>query len=373
MIIMKILIEKAVVLLKASAVVIAAAFCLTETGLVKEAVSEAVMRCLMTVIPSLYAMLIVSGLLINSGILAKIPKLAALPAKLLKMDSDIFFIYVFSQFAGYPVGAKMLCTAYENGRLTKTQAELLSGICYGAGPAFIFGCISSQLYSGSTAGKLILISSAGANMLLAFLLSFFMKSNQRQSDKPVGFTLSAEMLTDSIVSGGRSMAVICFMITAFSVLSALLQEIGVIESLSQLIADTGLLSAENAQGLVFALLDVTAVSALPRSNYGILPIISALSSFGGICVIFQISAVTSGKLSMKPLIFMRTAAALISGIICRIIMPFFLTNETVSADTTDISLHSSQTPVPSLLLIIMTLMVFTEIDTLRSHPDLCDK
>lgn len=365
--------EKAVLLLKSSAVVLVAIFCLTETELVKEAVSEAVMRCLTTVIPSLYAMLIVSGLLINSGILTKIPKLAALPARFLKMDSDIFFIYIFSQFAGYPVGAKMLCTACENGRLTKTQAELLSGICYGAGPAFIFGCISSQLYSGSTAGKLILISSAVANMLLAFLLSFFMKSNRHQSDKPIGFTISAEMLTNSIVSGGRSMAVICFMITAFSVLSALLQEIGIIESFSQLIADTGVLSGENAQGLVFAFLDVTAVSALPRSNYGILPIISALSSFGGICVIFQISAVTSGRLSMKPLIFMRIAAALLSGTICRIIMPFFLTNETVSADTTDISLHSSPTPFPSLILIIMTLMVFTEIEALRRHQSLCDK
>lgn len=331
------------------------------------------MRCLTTVIPSLYAMLIVSGLLINSGLLAKISRIAALPAKLLKMDSDIFFIFAFSQFAGYPVGAKMLYTAYENDRITKKRAELLAGVCYGAGPAFIFGCISSQLYSGNAAGKLILISSAGANLLLAFLISLSAKRTDICEKRRTEFRLSAEMFTESITSGGRSMAVICFMITAFSVLSAFLREIGITQSLSHIIADTGLLSAETAHGIILAFLDVTAVSGLPHSNYEILPIICALSSFGGVCVLFQISAVTAGKLSLKPIILLRAATAVISGIICRMIMPHFIAHETVSAAAADVHLTDSATPLPSIILIIMTFIVFKEADSLHRRKSLCDK
>lgn len=331
------------------------------------------MRCLTTIIPSLYAMLIISGILINSGILGKIPKFAALPGKLLRMSPDIFFIYIISQFAGYPVGAKMLCTAWENGHLTKKHAELLTGVCYGAGPAFIFGCISSQLYSGKTAGQLILISSMGANLILALLISYLLKMSPNQSKNTAGFKLSAEMLTENILSAGRSMAVICFMITAFSVLSAFLREIGITESLSRIIADTGLLSTEVAQGAVLAFLDVTAVSALPHNNYEILPLICALSSFGGVCVLLQISAVTSGKLSIKPLILLRTAAAVLCGIICRIIMPCFLAGTTITAADTNISLHSSSTPIPSLILIIMTFFVFTESESLRRRCIPCNK
>lgn len=372
-IIMKNFREKAILLLKSAAVVLLALFCLTETDSVKNAVSESVMRCLTTIIPSLYAMLIISGILINTGILGKIPKLAALPGKLLRMSPDIFFIYIISQFAGYPVGAKMLCTACENGHLTKKQAQLLAGVCYGAGPAFIFGCISSQLYSGKTAGQLILISSAGANFILALLLSFLMKKSPQQTEKTAEFRLSAEMLTDSILSGGRSMAVICFMITAFSVLSTFLQENGIIGALSRIIADTGLISAETAHGAVLAFLDVTAVSALPRNNYEILPLICALSSFGGVCVLLQISAVTSGKLSMKPFILLRIAAAVLSGLICKIMMPCFLANTTISAADTNISLHRSATPVPSLILIIMTFFVFIEFESLRRRCISCNK
>lgn len=365
--------ENAVLLLKYAAVILLAFFCLTETDCVKSAVSDAIMRCLTTIIPSLYAMLIVSGILINSGILGKIPKPAALPGKLLRMSPDIFFIYIISQFAGYPVGAKMLCTAYEKGTLTKKQAELLTGVCYGAGPAFIFGCISSQLYSGKTAGQLILISSAGANFILAFFISFLMKKNPCQQKNNAEFRLSAKMLTDSILSGGRSMAVICFMITAFSVLSTFLQKTGFIGLLSRIITDTGLLSDETAQGAVLAFLDVTAVSSLPCNNYEILPLICALSSFGGVCVLLQISAVTSGKLSMKPLILLRASAAILSCIISRILMPCFLRNTVITAADTNISIHSSATPVPSVILIIMTFFVFTESESLLRRCIACNK
>lgn len=371
-IIMKKFTENMILLLKAAFVSILLLFCMMKSECVKEAVSGAVMRCLTTVIPSLYAMMIVSGLLINSGILNKIPKPAAFPARLLlKMDSDIFLIYILSQFAGYPVGAKMLCSAYDNKRLSKRRAELLMGVCYGAGPAFIFGCISSQLYSGSAAGRLIIISSSGANLLLAFLLSFKADKPSSCAGKNTGFRLSSELLTESILSGGRSMAVICFTITAFSVLSALLQEAGIISFAAQLIADTGLLSAEAAQGLVHAFLDVTAVNGLPHNNYELLPVICGLSSFGGICVIFQISAVTSGRLSLRYMIIMRAASAILSGIICRIIMPYFIADETVSAAEINVSIQSSPTPFPSLILIIMTFIVFSEFGQLRRNKNLC--
>lgn len=365
--------ENAILLLKIASITGLAMFCLSRTECVKESLSEAIMRCLTTVIPSLYAMLIVSGMLINSGVLGKIPKFAALPAKLLKIDSEIFFIFAFSQFAGYPVGAKMLCTAYEKHRITKINTQLLAGVCYGAGPAFIFGCISSQLYSGNIAGIIILISSAGANLILAFLISLTFRKADTYEKQRAEFRLSPEMLTECITSGGRSMAVICFMITAFSVLSAFLQEIGIIGMLSRIIAEAGLISAETANGIILAFLDVTAVSGLPHNNYETLPIICALSSFGGVCVLFQISAVTSGKLSLKPIIILRTASAVISAIICRIIMPHFIANETVSAAAADVHLTDSATPLPSIILIIMTFIVFKEADSLHRRKSLCDK
>lgn len=359
--------ENAMLLFSVFILIYITIFCLMETDIVKSALEESVMRCLTTVIPSLYAMLIVSAILINCGIFEYIPRITSLFSKvLLKMEKDIFCIYVFSQFAGYPVGAKMLKTAYENNRITKNRAELLIGVCFGAGPAFIFGCISSQLYSGTTAGKLILISSSTANFILAILISFLPEKKSYPPKKEFSFTLTTDTLTKSIVTAGRSMAVICFTIMAFSVLSSILKHCGIIQFLSGLLIKSGFFDSETANGIIMAFLDVTEVSNIPHNNYALLPVICALSSFGGICVLFQISTITCGTLSLIPMLILRFFSSIISGVICRILMPYFIAQETISADTANISFCNSSTPVPSILLVLMTLITFSELNKLKS-------
>lgn len=84
-------------------------FCMSNTATVKYAVREAVMRCIDTVIPSLYGMMILSSLIVSSGILSRIPTFAALIGrKLFGMEKTVFPIFIFSLFAGYPVGANAL-------------------------------------------------------------------------------------------------------------------------------------------------------------------------------------------------------------------------------------------------------------------------
>lgn len=351
--------------IKITAAVLAAAFCLTRTETVKSAVYEAVTRCLTVIIPSLYGMMIMSGFLVKSNIIGRIPRTVTKPGKLLfGMNGSVFPIFLFSMFAGYPIGAKMLCSEYERGNLSKKDAALFAGVCYGAGPAFIFGCISSQIYGSSAAGRLILISAVGANLLLAFSLSFGMKKKISEEHGCGKLNLSANILTESILSGGRSIADICIMITAFSVLTAFLQETGVIGLAGRLISQLTDISPENGEGLTLAFLDVTAVGGLEKNNYGLLPAICGLTSFGGICVIMQIAALTSGRLSIKPLVFMRAAAAILSAVICRMLMPYMLAEETVSAAEISFAAHREPSPVPSLLLILMTVFLFREYEKL---------
>ena len=106
-------------------------------------------------------------------------------------------------------------------------------------------------------------------------------------------------------------------------------------------------------------MDVTAAGELPHGNYTLLPVLSAAVSFGGVCVLFQIASIFSGKLSMLPLILTRTAASALSFGICRLIMPYMLRNETVTAAVTA-SVHKAPSPVPSVMLILMTFAVLRE-------------
>ncbi|MBQ8297743.1 MAG: hypothetical protein IJX77_08180 [Ruminococcus sp.] len=355
-------------LIKISAAVLVTVFCLTETDMVKTAVYDSVMKCLTVVIPSLYGMMILSGFLVKSGIIGRFPRILTKPGKaIFGMDGSIFPIFLFSLFAGYPVGAKMLSAEAEQGHVSRHDAELLSGVCFGAGPAFIFGCISSQLYGSHTAGRIILVSTIAANLLIALVLSFRLRRNAAPPLKKEKLNISADVLTESILSGGRSMADICIMIAAFSVLTAFLSSTGVLGYVAELISTLSGFSSETAEGLLYAFLDVTAVNKLPENNYKLLPAVCGLASFGGVCVIMQIAALASGKLSVRPLIFLRLTAAVISGFICRLIMPFMLSDETVAASELSFSLHQADSPVPSFLLIIMTVILFGEYEKLGKN------
>ena len=58
--------------MKVCILIFTALICLVKTDIIKDAVSDALGRCLNIIIPSLYAMMIISPLLIKSGINATI-------------------------------------------------------------------------------------------------------------------------------------------------------------------------------------------------------------------------------------------------------------------------------------------------------------
>lgn len=353
-------------LLKAAAVIATSIFGITNTDAVKAAVYDSVLRCLTTVIPSLYGMMIISGLLVKSNIICNVPNfIKKIGSSFFGMSGGVFPIFIFSMVAGYPIGSKMLCSEYENGNLSRHDAEIFSGICYGAGPAFIFGCISSQLYGGSISGKIIIVSTISANLILAFFLSIFLKKRSYAPSARKKIILSSETLNASILSAGRSLADICLMISAFSVFTVFLEKIGAINFAAELISKCFNIPNESCSGIIFAFLDITSVNRLPYGNYDILPIISALTSFGGVCVIMQLSALNSGKLSLKPLVLLRVCSALLSGAICHFIMPIFLANETVSAANITASCFHTASPIPSVMLIFMTIILFRDIEKLH--------
>jgi len=340
-------------------------FCLIKTDIVNKAVSDALRRCIYVIIPSLYAMMIVPSLLIKSGIISRISELTGIIGKVLfGMERVVFSVFAFSMFAGYPVGTKMLCSAYEKGLIDKRRAEVFSGLCFGAGPAFIYGCIAGQLYGSRSAGNIILVSTLSANIVTAIIISFFMRRNCGSEKEKSTITLSSQMLTECVISGGHSIINICFMVTAFAVIIGFLKYSGIISLAGSLFSQTAGLSAEDAEQFITAIFDVTAVDGFSAGNYKLLPYLSFLVSFGGICVIFQISAV-AGRLSLKPLVIIRIASAFISLVICRLITPFMLSDETVLTSVLNVRTHQAHSPIPSIMLVIMTFFLFCEYEKLK--------
>ena len=343
----------------------AAVMCIFAADTVGGAVYAALQRCLTAVIPSLFAMIAVSGLLIRSGTVTAAGRLVHRAGRLLLgMDGDILLIFLFSNIAGYPVGARMLLYCYEAGRLTRREAELLAGVCFGAGPAFIYGCIAGQLYRSARVGILISLSTAIGSLVCAGVLSLYLRRHGHGAPPRTGVALRAEMLPECISSAGRAMAEICAAILGFAVISAILVRAGAIPAAAELLSRLTGRDFPTSAGLICSALDVTAVSSLPAGDFTLLPVISALVAFGGGCVFMQLAAIFRGRLSLMPAAGIRLGAAAVSYAACRLMLPMFIAGEAVSAAATT-QVCSAASPVPSVILAVMTAVVLVEYEKSR--------
>jgi len=106
---------------------------------------------------------------------------------------------------------------------------------------------------------------------------------------------------------------------------------------------------------------VTNVAGFPRGDWLLLPLITGLTSFGGVCVLLQLAAVTRGRLSLVPFIIMRGAAAVLSYIICRGLLPLFMEGETTAVSSIRTEGTHSESPVPSVMLMIMVVVLMLEV------------
>ena len=325
-----------------------------ETG---KAAAEGIGRCLGVIIPSLYAVMVMSQLFIRSGAADRTAPFFSLAGRLFGMNGDEFAVFVFSSLAGYPVGAKMLCGRAEQGRINSERGSLLCGLCFGAGPSFIHGCIAAQLYGSPWTGRAVMLSCAAANIILGLVFSPLLRKGRTDSKYRSKADSSAEMFTECVSESGRSVLEICFAVVIFAVIAEMIRNCGAVQALCGILSDVSGRSEHCVSAILGAILDVTAVSELPSKDYSLLPVISALVSFGGVCVFFQLRTIIRGRFSMGRIVGLRIAAAFISYIACRIITPLLITGKVVEAASVSASVHKAQSPVPSVLLIIMTVIL----------------
>ena len=144
--------------------------CTCFAGQIQAELQTAVNRCLTVIIPSLYAMMILSQLFLESGAWQALARpLRRFSTALFGLPESYFALLLLSQFAGYPVGASMLCTLTKQGVLSKEDASRLLCVCYGGGPAFLLGLLGT-VSCRRTCFLLIFSANLFANLLLCFLL-----------------------------------------------------------------------------------------------------------------------------------------------------------------------------------------------------------
>jgi hypothetical protein len=317
---------------------------------VKEGVIGACERCLNVIIPSLFIFAALSSMILSSGAYKALSKpFYPLAKYIFAMPCELFFVFLLGSISGYPIGIKLLSDMVRQGSIDKKTAECLSAFCYCGGPAFYAGAVGLTVFGSTKIGMLIFLSVTVANIIVGAVLCRIMKPTFQTSK--VRYNFSADILSESVLSGGRTMFTVCVPIVFFGGIIACIDGIGAFDSLLLTSADG------NASVLVKSLLEISFISDLAGRPYRLLPYVAACCSFGGLCVISQVAALCRGSFSLKFFLAARPLCALLSAVICRLLSGYFLpTTVDVIAFDGEILVNFNNF-TPSICLILMILLL----------------
>lgn len=288
------------------------------SGEVAAAVREAVLRCVNVMVPSLFAVTAVSSIVMSSGLY----RYAALTLRpiakyIFRLPDELFAVLILSNVSGYPIGIKLLSELYEKGLTDKQNAELMACCCYCGGPAFYTSAIGLAVFGDIKCGVIVFASVAGANLFSAIIIGHIFKPKIRSSDTKLSF--SGELISSAVMSAGRTMLTVCAFIVAFSVPTAIIDSSGIIDRLCEHFG-----AGSSGSVLIRSCLEISNISGLRGTPYGLLPFISAICSFGGLCIVFQLGAVRSSGVSLVPFLISRVPLAAISFLISLFLRRQFL-------------------------------------------------
>lgn len=329
---------------------------------ISAAVLSAGRRCVMIIIPSLYLFSVLSALLVRSGILDMLAlPIDRLSRRLFRMDGALLVTLLFSQIAGYPVGAQLL---QEMHRKSEIDVKPLLCVCFGCGPAFLLGTVFAVFHAAPELALLMLLSMALPNLLAALLIA--RRSGLTGKNGAIRqLSLTPETMTASVESGASAMLKICSMILLFSAGMAMLST--GMRSLAEYLLPAGIQNAPLLRSTAASILEISNITEFLQ-NGGSLPAAAALLSFGGICVHLQNAAIYGGSFPWRQFLLVRMLCALCAGSLCRAglailyhaqLQPVFLTQPQYTPAL------QTERVLPVLCLVIMSVMLLRRQEALR--------
>ncbi|MBR3704410.1 MAG: sporulation protein [Oscillospiraceae bacterium] len=135
------------------------------------AVRDGLALCAATVIPSLFPFFVLSALLLRLGVDSVLrPVFAPLMGPLFRMRGECAAPLLAGFLGGYPTGARSAAQLYEQGVLTRTEAERLLGFCNNCGVGFLVGFVGAGIFSSVRLGIALFVIHILSALLSGFVL-----------------------------------------------------------------------------------------------------------------------------------------------------------------------------------------------------------
>lgn len=270
------------------------------------------------VLPALFPFIFFTKMLTCLNIAPDISRAFARPTHALFGAPPITsYIMTMGALCGYPIGAKLTNTFYEQGYLTTQDINHILPITNNAGPIFVIGTAGTLLLGNKWYGYVILLCHLIASFILGLI--YRQKSSTSTSlalvpQKSEQDILSSSM-TDSVLSilcVGGYIAIVCVVIK-------FVDKLGILGGICQLGSYIGI-PKSLSRGLIVGVLEMTCgITSLSSGALGAvytIPIATFIVSFGGLCIHLQsMSYLSKCGVKYSRFLLVKLAQALLASII----------------------------------------------------------
>lgn len=282
--------------------------------------------CMDILIPSLFPFMVLSSLIVKTGLSEKIGKLLAPIIKFIfNLPGCTSATILLSLFGGYPTGAIGINELYRQKKISLQQAEqmLLFSVC--SGPAFILNAICSQFSNNNSIGPIILFSQIFSAIILGIFSRLFYKNTIKDENKikPTYNIPYSTALVKSCLEAATSMFNMCAFVILFSALLSIINQSVFINIIFK-IFDYFRIPTSIINIILPVAFEVTNGCTSIINNRAPTELISFALSWAGFCVHFQIFSITESiKFSKAKFILCRALHGILATLITRFLFIIF--------------------------------------------------
>jgi len=270
-----------------------------KTAEVTDAGISSLKLCAHSVIPTLFPFFVLSGILVNTGLISLLGKfLEPISKKLFKVSGKGAVVFVMGILCGYPTGAIVTADLYKQKKISKKEGERLIAFCNNSGPLFVIGSVGYGMLNDRNIGIILYVIHAVSAVLVGILFSLFSKeSNNVYSNDYISINLGKAM-SKSVENAVKSILNVCGYVVFFGCIGAIVKTI-----IPNVFINALLEVTTGAKSLIDSGLDINKMLIL----------LSGIIGFGGICVLLQVQgAVGDLGISVRLYILGKTLQMIIS-------------------------------------------------------------
>ena len=291
-------------------------------ALASQYIHRGLLICAQSVIPALFPFMVLSELLISSGMGEKLlGKITSPLCRLFRLPSPSVTAVLLGLLCGFPIGAKCVASALQSGAISRRDAERTLCVCNIPSSAFVIGIVGSSLWESARFGLALYLCVIASSLLWALLDALWERKRTKNafpfSVPNIGLVKpqrGARLFTQAIASACSGILSVCAYVVFFSALMGALSAVLSALGASKLFSASLFSLLELSQGVSFAtgLENIRAAACLSAFT----------CAWSGLSVHCQVLSACDGtSLSFKRYF----AAKLAQAILCALLFSLLLT------------------------------------------------